>query len=34
MQALQALSIISQMFNIQKKENGELVMSARELYTA
>ncbi|CAC7444364.1 putative phage anti-repressor protein [Staphylococcus aureus] len=34
MQALQTKSNIGEMFNIQEKENGEIAISARELYKA
>ena len=34
MQALQTQSNIGEMFNIQEKENGEIAISARELYKA
>ncbi|MGT0243961.1 hypothetical protein ACVNP1_06920 [Staphylococcus aureus] len=32
MQALKTKSNIGEMFNIQEKENGEIAISARELY--
>lgn len=34
MQDLQTKPKISEMFNIQEKENGEIAISARELYKA
>lgn len=34
MQALKTKSNIGEMFNIQEKENGEIAISARELYKA